>query len=843
MKLIFFVLLISKLAFAVELKEVNLQQSWFDQFQFAGYYIAKEKGFYEEEGLNVNIRPFDFGVDVSKEVSLGNADFGIGRETLILDYLNKYNNIVSLYALFQNAPLVLLSKQDLNINSIKDFENKKLMATIDDANQVSINAMLKSQHINLGNITYLKHTHNINDLIEDKTDIISAYLSKAPFILNNKNIPFHVYNPSDYGFDMYSDFLFTNNELEDKSPEVIKSFRNASLRGWEYAFSNIEETVDLILKKYNSQKLSKSELIFEAQELKKLAYYQNNSLGNLDNAKLQRIVDLYAVMGYIKNSNTRDIKSFNYKTTRHGFTQGELSFLKNKNNFSMCIQTNQYPYQKLKNNEFSGIISKYKLLFEKLLEKRINIVPVESENIAQKYLQESKCDFATFLKKEDYNIIYTKNYLNLPLVLLTKDDNSFIYDFEQLKNKKILISNSQVNVNFLKAQYPEVIFSSITNEDQVLNKIQNDKVYGLLTDIPSAIHFLKEQTIGSIHIGGKFEENVTLSFGLNQENTVLARILNKLIIGITKNQQDQIVNDFSSLNYKEVVNYDLIFKIVGISTLFIIFLIILIQREKTFKRKIIKLNEGLEVAIKNEVDLNREKDEYIFKQAKLASMGEMIANIAHQWKQPLNRINVSNQVILTLVDDEKPTDISIVRKHINDIENNIFYMSDTINDFSGFFHPNKTMNLFNVNDAISKAHTLIKAKITDIDFSIDIKNHINLKNYENELIQVVMVLLDNSIYKLKNTNKQNKKIDVYTQELDSYIEINVVDNGGGISTEIIDRIFEPYFSTKFKDKGVGIGLYMAKMLIEESMSGKILVETQDEYTHFKITLPRLLENT
>ncbi len=842
MKLIFFVLLISKLVFAIEHKEINLQLSWFNQFQFAGYYMAKEKGFYEEEGLNVNINPFDFGVDVSKEVSLGNADFGIGRETLILDYLNKYNNIVSLYALFQNAPLVLLSKQDLNINSIKDFENKKLMATIDDANQVSINAMLKSQHINLDNITYLKHSHNINDLIEDKTDIISAYLSKAPFILNNKNIPFHVYNPSDYGFDMYSDFLFTNNELENSSPEIIESFKNASLRGWEYAFSNIEETVDIIFKKYNNQKLSKNELIFEAQELKKLAFYKNNSLGNLDNAKLQRIVDLYAVMGYIKNSNTRDIKLFNYKTTRHRFSQEELSFLKNKNDFRMCVQTNQYPYQKLENNEFSGIISKYNLLFEKLLEKTISIVPVENENIAKQYLQYNKCDFATFLKKEDYGVTYTKNYLNLPLVLLTKDDNSFIYDFEQLKNKKVLISNSQVNVNFLKAQYPEVNFSIITDEAQVLDRIQNDNVHGLITDIPSAVNFLKEQTIGSIHIGGKFEENVTLSFGVNEENTLLTRILNKLIIGITKNQEEQIVSAFSSLNYKEVMNYDLIFKTLGVSTLFIIFLIILIQREKTFKRKIIKLNESLKITIKNEVDLNREKDEYIFKQAKLASMGEMIANIAHQWKQPLNRINVSNQVILTLVSEDKPTDISILKKHINDIENNIFYMSDTINDFSGFFHPNKTMNLFNVNNALSKAHTLIKAKITDIDFNIDIDSKINLNNYENELIQVVMVLLDNSIFKFKNSNKQDKKIDVYTQELDSFIEINVVDNGGGISSEIIDRIFEPYFSTKFKDKGVGIGLYMAKMLIEESMQGKILVESRNEYTHFKINLPIHLEN-
>jgi len=839
LKLLISILLMSQLIFALESQKINLQLSWFNQFQFAGYYVAKEKGFYEDEGLNVNIEPFDFGIDVAKDVSLGNADFGIGRETLILDYLHKYNNITALYALFQNAPLVLITKQNSNIRSIKDFENKKLMATIDDGNQVSLNAMLKSQHVDLNNITFLNHTHNINDLIEDKTDIISAYLSKSPYILKEKNIPFNIYNPSDYGFDMYSDFLFTNNEFINNSPNVIASFKNASLRGWEYAFSNIEESVNIILKKYNNQNLSKNELLYEAKELKKLAYYQNNSLGNLDNAKLQRIVDLYAVMGHIKNRNIQDIKSFNYETKRLHFTPKELGFLKNKNDFRMCVQTNQYPYSKIENNEFIGIVAKYKSLFEKLLEKKITTISTTDKHIAKKYLQEKKCDFISFFTKDTASIIYTKNYLTLPLVLLTKDENKFLYNFEQLKNKKVLISNSKLNVDFFKRKYPEVDIEAITDNHQVMKKIENDKIYGFLTDIPEAIHLIKEQTMGSIHIGGKFEENVVLSFGFTQENTILVSIFNKLIGNITKNQEDVIVRDFSYLNTKEIVDYDLVFKIIGLSVMFILFLIILVQREIKFKRKIIKLNENLEITIKKEVAISRKKDEYIFKQAKLTSMGEMIANIAHQWRQPLNRINISSQVISSLIIQNSSTDKSILNKNIIAIQNNIFYMSDTINDFSNFFHPDKKINLFNVKDAVSKSLTLIQSKTIDIEFKVNIDNNIYLKNYENELIQVVMVLLDNSIYNFKVVKKQDKKIELYTKESGTQIEINIIDNGGGIPSKIIDRIFEPYFSTKFKDKGVGIGLYMAKMLIEESMKGKISVETRDDYTHFRINLPRI----
>ena len=128
------------------LKKVSLQLSWFNRFQFAGYYVAKE-------------------------IVNGNVDFAIGRETLIIEKA-KNDDIISLYALFQNSPLVLLSLKKSNIDTINDFSNKTIMTTIDDA-EVSIKAMISS------------HTHNINDLINKKTDVISAYLSKSPYELEN----------------------------------------------------------------------------------------------------------------------------------------------------------------------------------------------------------------------------------------------------------------------------------------------------------------------------------------------------------------------------------------------------------------------------------------------------------------------------------------------------------------------------------------------------------------------------------------------------------------------------------------------------------------------------------
>jgi len=837
MKFLLFIVLLYKLTFALESKEITLQLSWLNQFQFAGYYMAKEKGFYKDAGLTVNIKPFEFNMDVVKDISEQKIEFGIARETLILDYLNKYDNVEALYALFQKSPLVLLSKTDRKITSIKDFEGKKIMATVDDASQVSINAMLKSQQLNYNSIQYLNHTHNIHDLIEDKADVISAYLSKSPYKLQKMNVDYKVHDPSEYGFDMYSDFLITNNEFSNLHPNIVKSFKSASLRGWEYAFSNINETADMILEQYNSQNLSKEALIFEANVLKKLAYYKNNLLGDINNNKLERIADLYSVLGYLPNIKSQDIKMLNYNTKKFKFTQKELIYLNQNDTFRMCVQSNNYPFEKIELDKFVGITSQYKLLFEKILNKSFSIIPVVSEKMGINYVKEGKCDFISLAMNTSSELLSTHAFLTLPIVLLSKDDEKFFQNFSQLNNKKISISKTTLNYNLLKKIYSKVDFVTVPNSENILQDIRDNKTYGFLTSIPEAIYLLRGEKIGPIHIGGKFNESSSLSFAIRDENKILISIFNKLISNISKDEHDKLISDFSPINYKEVINYDLLFKVVVFSIVLIFFIV----REKKLNSKIIKTNNDLKNKIRHEVDLNRKKDAFIFQQSKLASMGEMIANIAHQWRQPLNRINMSMHVISSIIDKSKIKEKKLIEKNILLIENNITYMSSTIDDFSGFFSPKKEMTQFHVKKVINRSLVLFQNKNTDVIINIDIGNDIVIKSYENELIQVIMVLLENAIYNFQTANIKEKTVHLYAGKRKNTLEISILDNGGGIPSEIIDRIFEPYFSTKFKGQGIGVGLYMAKMLVEESMNGKLLVEVRNKNTHFKIQLPRRID--
>ena len=247
-KFLFLFFIFTTSLYSENLKKITIQLSWFDQFQFAGYYMAKEKGFYKELGLDVEIKPFEFGIDIPKEVSDGKIDFAVGRETLILER-TKNRNIVALYALFQATPLILISTKESGINTINDFSNKKIMTTIDDSSEVSLKAMIISNKVKVEDLNFLKHTHNINDLLNKNTDVISAYISKAPFQLNQKSVEYNIFDPKHFGFDMYSDMLYTSENLINSDLNTVLLFKKASLKGWEYAYSNIQESADLIYKK------------------------------------------------------------------------------------------------------------------------------------------------------------------------------------------------------------------------------------------------------------------------------------------------------------------------------------------------------------------------------------------------------------------------------------------------------------------------------------------------------------------------------------------------------------------------------------------------------------------
>jgi len=236
-------------------------------------------------------------------------------------------------------------------------------------------------------------------------------------------------------------------------------------------------------------------------------------------------------------------------------------------------------------------------------------------------------------------------------------------------------------------------------------------------------------------------------------------------------------------------------------------------------------NEKLEIRVNEEIKKNKYQKELLFQQSKMASMGEMIGNIAHQWRQPLNAlsglvvwINMKHRMKQLTEDD-----MLIFKVKSNTI---IQKMSSTIDDFRNFFSPNKSIDTFSVNSAIDEAIKFIGDSFiaNRIEIIKDFKTTKEIKNYKNELIQVLLNIFNNSKDAIKEQNIENGLITISLEENEKNVIIKIQDNGGGIKQDIIDRVFEPYFTTKFKSDGTGIGLYMSKMIIEESMQGTIKLE-------------------
>lgn len=266
---------------------------------------------------------------------------------------------------------------------------------------------------------------------------------------------------------------------------------------------------------------------------------------------------------------------------------------------------------------------------------------------------------------------------------------------------------------------------------------------------------------------------------------------------------------------KKAINY-IIYLSLLITTFFVL---ISFYISKIVKDKFKSYKLEIEKEIKNTL----EKEKLLIQQSKMATMGEMIGNIAHQWKQPLSVISLSNGII-KLNREFKSFSEEEIKDAIKGIDNSVKNLSSTIDDFRNFFNPNKKEESFDIKDAFDKTFKLIDSqfKYNDIEVIKNIQSVI-IDTYENELLQTLINILKNAKDELIKKDVNEKKfIFIDAIKEDTNLIIKIKDNAGGVPANILNRIFEPYFTTKENNGGTGIGLYMSKNIIEH-MGGTLSV--------------------
>jgi len=946
MKFIFIILVVFSTMFSKEISkkdDVTLQLSWKDQFQFAGYYIAKELGYYDNTNINIDIKEYTYGTNIVEDVVGSKNYFGVGRSSLLIDKANG-KDIQFLFTTFQESPLVLLSLKRDDLNSIKDFKNKKVMMTPDATSSVPILSMLRSKQIDIKDMIQQPHSFNIKDLIENKTDLMASYVSNEPYILKKLGIEYKIFDPKDYGFSFYDDILFTSSKLTSSNKDLVDRFYKASYKGWLHAFANIEQTAKIIYKKYNSQNKTLDELIFEGYALKKLAFSSNNKFGSISVNRLDEIQKLFSIMGVMDKTIEPSSIIFNHilENKNNSLTKSQKKFVDKNNILKVCYKQDKAPieYQnKIHNNTVEGMAVDVLNLVAKKLDIGLNydFIPYATLESSFEMIKNRNCDMILSTEKinNNNNLHLTNSYFNFPVMIISSNDSDIVRSYKEIDPKNLLLA--PYYYQRLKNEYPNKEFINIENIQRIFKQInKGDNRYSILP-LPIISHYTKSHGYSNVKIVGSTDIVCNLRMAFRDDLKVMRDIFNIGLVQITQKELDEIFESRVSLKYEKSIDYTTILEI-----LIVFLVVLLIFGYKTYELKSAHafkdaiFNRSKDIILiskegKNMIDSNQafveffgtsnidsykkgakcicdlfEKDdgflqkymghllwldyllqnsdeqimakiikddkEYIFyltavnfihnkityayvtlrditqiyevqkaledanlkikeqenmmiSQSRYVAMGETIKMLAHQWRQPLAAISMQINNILLDINMGVDVDKNGLESQLTDISSTIIGLSDTINKFQNFFKYSNDIEDVTISNLIDDIKNLLDDSLVSnqIEVKYDTDNKTKIKTYKKELEQVILNIIKNSIEAFELNKKLDSKkmiqIDISTKS--KKVVISIKDNAGGLKGITIDKIFEPYISTKEKRSGVGIGLYMTKTILEKHLLGNI----------------------
>jgi polar amino acid transport system substrate-binding protein len=476
---------------------------------------------------------------------------------------------------------------------VKDFRGKKMMITQDHIKDSSITSMFFSQGLKLSDIKIVKHSFDVRDLFNGNADLMASYISNEPYLLRELGLEPIVFKPKDYGFDFYNDILITNKDYAKENSEEVQAFKEATIKGFEYAFSNIDEAVDLIHKKYNSLNKTKNALRFEAKELRRLVYDDAGEIGTIELNKLERMFDVYKLLAFThKNIDLNEVV-FKSNIDVTALSREERRYIQNKKSIKVCIDPNWPPLEFYnQKGEYDGIGADYYKLFSQNLDINFEVIETLSWQESKEYIKDGKCDVLSFVmptENDKKHMNFTSSFLHLPLVLATKHNVSFIYDIQDIKGKKIGYPKGYSFIEILEQKYPFLEFVEVESIEDGLREVAENNLFAYVGSLIGVAYNLQNRFAGELKIAGKINDNWPLSNGVRKDDPMLLNILQKAINSVTQEQKKEILDKWFSVKYQNGVDYAFIYRLLGI---FVIILTIIAY----FYNQKRKLHERLELA-------------------------------------------------------------------------------------------------------------------------------------------------------------------------------------------------------------------------------------------------------
>lgn len=544
------------------------------------------------------------------------------------------------------------------------------------------------------------------------------------------------------------------------------------------------------------------------------------------------------------------VKKLNTKLNNY-LTKDELSYLKSKRFFDICVNDQIKPFEFIDdNNEYKGMSADFLMFLQDELNIGFKRIKTDSLSQSLEFLASNRCDLIPSI--DNSNLILSKATLSDPifsykLAIITKKDEPVVSSIENIINEPIAIKKGALIIKDLKSNYPNIKIVETKSDLESLNKVHKGEAYYTILPLPMASYYMSKFALNDLYISRYTNYSYNVHSAITNAEPKLLKIFNKAINRISEDKKREIENRWISVAVEKKIDFDLIIKIV---ILIIVIIGILLYRQNILNKhnnelkkaynEIASLSSSLEIRVQEEVEKNKQKTNQLIYQARLAQMGELINMIAHQWRQPLTAISATTNNLMLKLLIERKVDSELLEKELNLVNDYAQHLSSTIEDFRNFYKKDKKKELMCFNEVLEKSLSIIQPSYEN--HSITLNKNLNsekeFESYPTEINQVILNILKNAEDILLDKKIENPKVCISTYEEEDYVCLDIKDNGGGIKKKYLEKVFDPYFSTKQKKDGTGLGLYMSKVIIEEHCHGVLSLKNIDNGVCFTICLPK-----
>ncbi len=542
-------------------EKVTLCLKWRHQFQFAGYYAAREKGFYREEGLNVHIRERETQSSNIRDVLEGTARYGVSDAVLLL-YAIHGEPVVLLAPVFQQSPLVFMSRMDSGIESPYQIKGKRVMMYPHSTDGLPLEAMLFE--LGIPESDYSPVLKNLNpDLLEKgQVDIYPGYLGNEPWYFRKKNIRISIIDPKNYGVDFYGDMLFTSRQEVQKHPDRPRKFLRASLKGWTYALEHTEEIIDLILRRYSTEK-SREHLRYEAEIIRRMIKAEYIEMGKCDEGRLRYTAKTLHRMGLTETEELPE----GFLHTPHpvssvSLTDKEKQWIEDHPLIRAGNETDWPPFDFAEDGLAKGYSVDLLDLVAKKSGLRFRYINGYTWDTLLQMGKNKELDLLPAIwkteEREKY-FLFSSPYIDTPHILVVHKNENFIETIEDMKDRTLVGIKGFASTELLKKYYPQIRLAEVQNAVEGLRMVSYRKADAYLgsygeTDFEIRNHLIANLKIaGETTLGGRIQAS-RLHMAVRKDWPELMGIIQKSLDAVTQQEMQKLQEKWigNSIRFRKI---------------------------------------------------------------------------------------------------------------------------------------------------------------------------------------------------------------------------------------------------------------------------------------------------